>query len=103
MMQKLTQLAAFCINRLTAGTQHPAIPTEGAPTLNGIVSVLMVYLFTLFFGLSIGPISWNVCAEIFPLHINARCCAITTCTQWIFQMVVASATPLLIARTGWVT
>jgi hypothetical protein len=25
-------------------------------------------------------------AQIFPLHINAKCCAITTCTQWLFQV-----------------
>lgn len=24
--------------------------------------------------------------KIFPLHLNAKCCAITTCTQWLFQV-----------------
>ena len=63
----------------------------------------MVYIFTFAYGVSLGPISWNVCAEIFPLHINSSCCAITTCTQWAFQIVIAAITPPLLATVGWAT
>ena len=77
---------------------------EAKLTIGGVISVLMVYVFAFFFGVSLGPISWNVCSEvsvlvppyahsinisydkIFPLHLNAKCCAITTCTQWLFQV-----------------
>jgi Sugar (and other) transporter len=76
---------------------------QGALSVGGVVSVLMVYLFAFSFGVSLGPISWNVCAEIFPLHINAKCCAVTTCTQWLFQIVIAYITPQLLASVGWVT
>ncbi|KAH6705105.1 general substrate transporter [Leptodontidium sp. MPI-SDFR-AT-0119] len=72
-------------------------------TLGGIISVLTVYVFAFSFSVSLGPISWNVCSEIFPLHINAKCCAITTCTQWLFQIVIAYITPHLLASIGWVT
>jgi hypothetical protein len=34
-------------------------------TAGGIISVLMVYVFAFFFGVSLGPISWNVCSEVF--------------------------------------
>jgi sugar porter (SP) family MFS transporter len=76
---------------------------ESSLSVGGVVSVLMVYLFAFFFGVSLGPISWNVCAEIFPLHINAKCCAVTTCTQWLFQIVIAYITPRLLAKIGWAT
>jgi hypothetical protein len=72
-------------------------------TIGGAVSVLMVYVFAFFFGVSLGPISWNVCSEIFPSHINAKCCAVTTCTQWLFQIVIAAITPPLLASVGWAT
>jgi sugar porter (SP) family MFS transporter len=72
-------------------------------TIGGVVSVLMVYIFAFSFGVSLGPISWNVCSEIFPSHINAKCCAITTCTQWLFQIVIAAITPHLLASVGWAT
>jgi hypothetical protein len=76
---------------------------EAKLTIGGVVSVLMVYIFAFFFGVSLGPISWNACSEIFPSHINAKCCAITTCTQWLFQIVIAGITPRLIASVGWAT
>ena len=72
-------------------------------TIGGVISVLMVYVFAFFFGVSLGPVSWNVCSEIFPSHINATCCAITTCTQWLFQIVIAAITPHLLASVGWAT
>lgn len=82
----------------------PPDPTHEAHlTIGGIISVLMVYIFAFFFGVSLGPISWNVCSEIFPSHINAKCCAITTCTQWLFQIVIAAITPHLLASVGWAT
>ena len=82
----------------------PPPDSHNAPlSLGGVTSVLMVYVFAFSFGVSLGPISWNVCAEIFPLHINARCCMITTCTQWMFQIIIAAITPPLLARIGWAT
>jgi len=90
---------AYCV-RIMPG---PGQTHEATLTLGGIVSVLMVYIFSFFFGVSLGPISWNVCSEIFPSHINAKCCAITTCTQWLFQIVIASITPHLLHSVGWVT
>jgi hypothetical protein len=37
---------------------------EAKLTIGGIISVLMVYVFAFFFGVSLGPISWNVCSEV---------------------------------------
>ena len=90
---------AYCVRI----TPQPDQENEASITLIGVVRVLMVYLFAFSFGVSLGPISWNVCAEIFPLHINSKCCAITTCVQWAFQIVIAAITPPLLATVGWAT
>lgn len=87
---------AYCV-------RSDSLTRDSAVSITGLVSVLMVYTFTFFFTVSLGPISWNVCAEIFPLHINSTCCAVTTCTQWLFQIVIAASVPPLMASTGWVT
>ncbi|KAK4548936.1 hypothetical protein LTR36_008709 [Oleoguttula mirabilis] len=92
-------LLAYCVRV----TPPPDETHDAAMTFAGIVSVLMVYIFAFSFGVSLGPLSWNVCAEIFPLHINSTCCAITTCTQWAFQIVIAAITPPLLAKIGWAT
>jgi hypothetical protein len=76
---------------------------EGQVTAGGLLSVSMVYVFAFAFGISLGPLSWNICSEIFPASIKAQCCAITTCIQWLFQIVIAGITPHLIAKVGWIT
>ena len=82
----------------------PPDPTrEASLSAGGVTGVLIVYLFAFLFGVSHGPIPLNVCSEIFPLHINAKCCAVTTCTQWLFQIVIAYITPHLLASVGWAT
>ena len=73
---------------------------SGGLTVRGAIAVVMVYIFAFSFGISLGPISWNVCSEIFPSRLNAKCCMVTTCTQWLFQILIAAITPILLARVG---
>lgn len=42
-------------------------------------------------------------AQIFPPRLRAVCCGITTTVQWIAQVAVAFATPLLMVHLGWLT
>ena len=92
-------ILAYCVRIMPP----PGRQGNAGLTIGGIVSVLMVYIFAFFFGVSLGPISWNVCSELFPSHINAKCCAVTTCTQWLFQIFIAAITPHLLASVGWAT
>lgn len=91
---------AICIWRMTSNADKDPRSTL---TVEGVTAVLCVYVFSFFFGISLGPISWNVCGEVFPSRLSAQCCTITTFTQWLFQIVIASVTPRLIANIGWAT
>jgi len=91
---------AFCVHSTTAPTS--SLPAGGLNFI-GVVSILMVYVFAFAFGISLGPLSWNICSEIFPANITTVCCAITTSVQWLFQIVIAAVTPPLLARVGWAT
>ncbi len=92
-------ILGLCV--LTMPASDPGSENENAPlTIRGAVAVVMVYVFAFFFGVSLGPISWNVCSEIFPSRLNAKCCMVTTCTQWLFQIVIAAITPILLASVG---
>jgi hypothetical protein len=99
---------AFSIRHMPTGPKNGdgdgnLVPIEGHITPGGLLSVLMVYIFAFAFGISLGPLSWNICSEIFPASIKAQCCAITTCVQWLFQIVIAGITPHLLAKAGWIT
>lgn len=90
---------AFSIEQMPS----PGSDARTGVNLLGFVSVAMVLIFAFAFGVSLGPISWNVCAEIFPSHISTKACTVTTCVQWISQIMIASITPPLIAAIGYWT
>ncbi|KAL2825104.1 general substrate transporter [Aspergillus pseudoustus] len=92
---------AFCVRQLEPHDSNHDGATS-SPLLSAI-AVLAVYTFAFFFGIGHGPIAWNFCAEIFPPRLSASCCAITTCTQWVFQIVNAILTPFLLTLVGWYT
>lgn len=95
---------AFCLKQLTPAVERETFAaTASQVTPYGVVAVLMVYTFSFAFGISLGPISWNICSEIFPPRINAQCCTLTSSTQWLFQIIVALFTPRLMHSIGWVT
>ena len=95
---------AFCVRSFDAAKATTADEEElSSYTVPGIVACLMVFVFAFFFGLGHGPLSWNICAEIFPPHISTACCTITTSTQWFFQIINAMLTPFLLNSAGWVT
>lgn len=95
---------AFCVRAFEFGkVQHPRLLAVDGLNIPGVLACIMVFTFAFFFGIGHGPIAWNFCAEVFPAHINTKCCAITTCTQWVAQVVNAVATPLLLASAGWYT
>lgn len=97
-------LLAICIKTMPPADNGQEVGRGGGSlTAVGILSVLAIYIFAFSFGVSLGPISWNVCGSIFPSQLAGICCTITTGVQWIFQIVIASITPPLIARTGWIT
>ena len=93
---------AICIRSMPS--EPSSEPTQGSGlTFAGVLSILAIYVFAFAFGVSLGPISWNVCGEIFPPHLATKCCTITTVVQWLFQIVIASMTPPLITAIGWGT
>jgi Sugar (and other) transporter len=92
---------AYCVRRMPAPGKHK--PEAGQLTVDVIIPVLMVYIFAFAFGVSLEPLSWNICSEIFLAHIKAKCCAITTCVQRLFQIAVAGITPHPLASIRWAT
>ncbi|KIW97261.1 uncharacterized protein Z519_02653 [Cladophialophora bantiana CBS 173.52] len=88
-----------CTATMPESSDNGTVPSMVRAT----VCVMSVYVYAIAFGVSSGPIAWNVCSEIFPSYINAQCCAVTTCTQWLFQIIVAAITSILLASIRPVT
>jgi SP family arabinose:H+ symporter-like MFS transporter len=75
----------------------------------GIGLLVAVVVFIAAFAMSVGPIGWLFCAEIFPNKVRGRAMSVAAFTIWVSCYIVAQTFPMLNdspsigpARTFWV-
>jgi len=81
------------------GKTDVSIESRGA----GLVCILSVYLFVNSFAYSWGPAVWALCSEIFPNNQRAKGVALTTTTNWIWNIVIGQFYPPIQAALGFKT
>ena len=54
-----------------------------------------MYLFVIFFGLGIGPVSWTYNAEVYPLNVRAFGVALGMSINWILDFVLSMTWPTM--------
>ncbi len=69
-------------------------------TVAQYLAVALVLSFIFGFAVSLGPIAWIICAEIFPLQGRDLGVAATTATNWITNAVVVSTFLTLVSLYG---
>ena len=75
------------------------VPTPHALWLNWIAVVAtMIYIFG--FAISLGPVVWIICAEIFPLAYRDLGVMLTTVANWTFNFILAQSFPMLLAHVS---
>ena len=67
----------------------------------GVVCVLAIYGFVSAFAYSWGPVVWTLCVEIFPTRQRARGVALTTTTNWLWNIAVGQCFPPLQQTLGF--
>jgi SP family galactose:H+ symporter-like MFS transporter len=73
--------------------------TTGSTVLQ--TAAIFAVLFYIFgFAVSLGPIVWILCSEIFPIRIRDFGIMVTTASNWIFNAALATVFPTLIAVLG---
>jgi len=68
------------------------------------VSQAMLWAILLYigcFGLSVGPVTWVILAEIYPTAIRGRALGLATFFLWLADYVVTQTFPLLDAKDSW--
>lgn len=66
----------------------------------GYVAIVMIFLFASFFQFGWGPVCWIYVSEIPTARLRALNVAMAAATQWLFNFVVARATPNMMATVG---
>ncbi|KAI4702964.1 hypothetical protein J4E81_001837 [Alternaria sp. BMP 2799] len=77
----------------------PPIPNQPVPPA-GYFALVCVFLFALFFQFGWGPVCWIYVSEIPAARLRSLNVAIAAATQWLFNFVVARATPNMMATMG---
>jgi SP family arabinose:H+ symporter-like MFS transporter len=68
---------------------------------SGPALLVAILAFIAAFAMSIGPVSWIVCSEIFPTKVRGRAMSVATFTIWVCCYLVAQTFPMLKA-TPWI-
>ncbi|KAF7189525.1 putative quinate permease [Pseudocercospora fuligena] len=76
-------------------------PVTGEPVSPaGYVALVMVYLFAAFFQFGWGPVCWIYVSEIPTSRLRGTNVSLAAATQWLFNLVVARATPVMLVTVG---
>jgi sugar porter (SP) family MFS transporter len=76
-------------------------PIQGRPvTAGGYVALVCIYLFAGVYQFGWGPVPWIYIAEIPTVRLRSTNVAIGACTQWLFNFVIARASPKMLATLG---
>ncbi|KAK8165030.1 general substrate transporter [Phyllosticta citrichinensis] len=96
-----TSIAQGCSMFYVGGYIRAAPPVEGDPVPPaGYVAIVAVFLFASFFQFGWGPVPWIYTSEIPSARLRSMNVALAAGTQWLFNFVVARATPNMIATVG---
>lgn len=77
----------------------PPIPNEPIPPA-GYMALVCIFLFAGFFQWGWGPVCWIYVSEIPTARLRSLNVAIAAATQWLFNFVVARATPNMLVTVG---
>lgn len=77
----------------------PPIKGQAVPPA-GYFALVCVFLFAVFFQFGWGPVCWIYVSEIPAARLRSLNVAIAAATQWLFNFVVARATPNMMATVG---
>ncbi len=63
--------------------------------------LLFIILYIACFGLSVGPVTWVILAEIFPTAVRGRALGLATFFLWTADYAVTQTFPMMDARDSW--
>ena len=98
-------VGAFAITlSLFAEAGLNAANPDGAREGYSIGGVFFLFLVSVIFSLSFGPISWVYMSEIMPMQIRGRGCAFATgIGNWLVSTLFAQISPIALGKIGWVS
>ncbi|CAI7573570.1 unnamed protein product [Penicillium pancosmium] len=73
---------------------------DSGPTAAGYVALVAIYIFAAVYQFGWGPVVWTYCSEVPAARLRPLQMGMATASQWLFNFVVAKATPSMFATLG---
>ncbi|EKM58415.1 uncharacterized protein PHACADRAFT_252717 [Phanerochaete carnosa HHB-10118-sp] len=63
--------------------------------------IAMIFLTSIFFSLSFGPVSWVLASEVFPMRTRSMGTSVATCANWAFNVLFSQVSNLALNNVSW--
>ncbi|RPD59657.1 general substrate transporter [Lentinus tigrinus ALCF2SS1-6] len=63
--------------------------------------IAMIFLTSIFFSLSFGPVSWVLASEVFPTRTRSIGTSVATCANWAFNVLFSQVSNIAINNISW--
>ena len=63
--------------------------------------IAMIFLTSIFFSLSFGPVSWVLVSEVFPTRTRSMGTSVATCANWAFNVLFSQVSNLAMENAQW--
>lgn len=63
--------------------------------------IAMIFMTSIFFSVSFGPVSWALASEVFPTRTRAIGTSVATCANWAFNVLFSQVSTLAMNSIGW--
>ncbi|PIL35409.1 MFS general substrate transporter [Ganoderma sinense ZZ0214-1] len=63
--------------------------------------IAMIFLTSIFFSLSFGPVSWVLASEVFPTRTRSIGTSVATCANWAFNVLFSQVSNIAIVNISW--
>ena len=90
--------AGMGLSLLAMGTMAQRMTDPGS---NSGWMLLFIVLYIAAFGLSVGPVTWVILAEIFPTAVRGRALGLATFFLWMADYAVTQTFPIMDAKDLW--
>lgn len=94
----LVGAAGMGVSLVAMGVMAQVFANSAGASAPMLVAIL-VYIAC--FGLSVGPVTWVILAELYPTAVRGRSIGLATLFLWLADYVVTQTFPLLDARNSW--
>lgn len=83
---------------------NPPLPDGATGSVNVSAQragIGMIFLLSIFFSFSFGPVSWVLASEVFPTSTRSIGTSVATCANWAFNTFIGQVSPIALQNVGW--